>query len=330
MAASVIGRRRLIAAAAYTAAINGLALTGPAYTFLIFDRVLPSGSYGRLFAASAIMLGLYALSAGVDFARQSLLANQASHTDRWLRAMAARRLASLPAREIDDVRAMLCGPAASAMCDLPWTPLCFGMLALLHPLFAALAIAGCVAIAGGVLLVEKIAGASETAGGHAGGRNAAAMVPRAPRRAWLVASAQRRADHEATARKSTLMTVMLRAMRPLLQSATLGLGAYLVMEGACHAPSILAATILLARLVGPVETIAAHWRTIGAAWASVVRLTSLFDAAAAHGGGETSRARRRPAPGEIRIILRRSDSYARNATRGVARSASSGLRPTAQ
>lgn len=328
-AAALLGRRRSFNAAAYTAAINGLALTGPAYTFLLFDRVLPSGSTGSLIGATALVFALYGLGAWMDLSRQRLLARYAGHVDRCLRAMAARRLPSLPAREIDAVRAALNGPAASAVCDLPWMPLCLGMLLLLHPLFAALAMLGVAAVAGSMLLIERFA-ATPQPRRAIGLQPAAAARSRSPRTTWLRAGAQRRSEQDAAARKSTLMTVTVRALRPALQSATLGLGVYLVMEGDCQPPSVLAAAILLTRFLSPAETMIVHWRVIRIAHASALHLADLFGSAFAPGARGTRPAAHRAPPGEITIVLRRAGDYARSATRGAARSASSGLRPTAQ
>jgi ABC-type protease/lipase transport system fused ATPase/permease subunit len=239
--------RTLAIVAAHTLAINALALTGPAYLILLYNHVLPAGAVGELFAATAAMLGLYALGAGCDIARQRLL---------------------LQGRF---------GQVAPALCDAPLTPVYLLLLVWLHPLLAALAVIAVVMVAGCVALIGN--------GGIA-----------EPGRMLLVGG-------------------ILRGLRPALQSTMLGLGVYLVMAGSCCPARVFAATILLPRVIGPIETIATHWRM----------LRSAFQDAKS-----PNPARSAAAPAGFTIIVRRSGDYARKATRGGTRSMSSDLRPTAQ
>jgi ATP-binding cassette subfamily C protein len=62
----------------------------------------------------------------------------------------------------------------------------------------------------------------------------------------------------------------------LLQSAALGLGAYLAVERQISPGAIIAATILTARAFAPVEQIVGGWRQIGMAFASYQSLKRLF------------------------------------------------------
>jgi hypothetical protein len=126
-----------------------------------------------------------------------------------------------------------------------------------------------------------------------------------------------------------LMAANLRALRPALQSTMLGLGGYLVMTGACHSASVVASAIILPRLLSPIETILAQRQILAAAHASAGRLAYRLASLPA-GSGRNPPAGRQSAPGDVRIVLRRSGDYARKATRGGARSVSSDLRPTAQ
>ncbi len=120
-----------------------------------------------------------------------------------------------------------------------------------------------------------------------------------------------------SARSPLLAAAVLRALRPALQSAMLGLGAYLAMTGACHPASMFAASIMLGRTLGPLELAVAHWRSLAMVRQSAVRLH-------AHLSAPPNDAR----PPRVQIIVRPRD-YARR-TSGVAASLASGLRPTAE
>ncbi len=277
----------------HTAAINCLALTGPAYMLVLYDGVLPSGGRVELLAATGIMLMLYALSATIDIARQALLMRCACLVKRRLSGFAEGKLYPVPVGEVKAIDDLLRSQVPAAACDAPLIPLYLLVLSLLHPLMCALAMAGAASIVGCVYLI-----------------------------------ARDRRDREAAAHANILVAGILRALRPALQSTMLGLGAYLVMVGKSHPASILAAAIVLPRVLGPIETIAAHHKSIAAARAATERLVGML---------QSPRADRRAGPAAqeisaagVKIILRRSSDHARKATRGGTRSMSSDLRPTAQ
>jgi ATP-binding cassette subfamily C protein len=63
-----------------------------------------------------------------------------------------------------------------------------------------------------------------------------------------------------------------RMLRLLLQSTMLGVGAYLVIQGELTAGAMIAASIMMARALAPIETVIANWRGFVAARQSVKRL----------------------------------------------------------
>jgi ATP-binding cassette subfamily C protein len=321
-------------AALCTVGINVLALTGPAYMLLLYDRVLPSQDFGELLALTLVMSLLYAVSAGLDLARQFVFARCARHADRRLSARIARSVAVMPVRDLDQIHASLSGPGPAALFDLPWLPLYLLAMFLLHPLFGAAAFfaAGC--IGGSLLVAERLSSEPRLVAARTGeqrSRLAAAvaewLIPThaAPRRAWLALNGRFRDEQDAAARPAMIASSIVRALRPGLQSATLGLGVYLVMIGACPSASILAASIVLPRVLGPLEIAITHWRNYKAAHASILRLQRLL-APPSHKSALRPSADARG----VQIILRRRCDQARNASGARARSMSSGLRPTAE
>ena len=69
---------------------------------------------------------------------------------------------------------------------------------------------------------------------------------------------------------------MSRALRMMLQSAVLGVGAYLVINGEATAGIIIAGAILVARALAPVDLAIANWKGFVAARQSWQRLTELL------------------------------------------------------
>jgi ATP-binding cassette subfamily C protein len=326
------GSRLLTAVFGCTAGINLMALTGPVYMAVLYDRVLNARDAQYLVGLTALMLVLYALSACLDIVRHGVLLRCAQRTDRTLSALLLGKRGDARAiADLDRLRAILGGHAPAALCDLPWVPLYLCVLFLLHPLF------GLLAAMGGVLPVVCLIVAERRSAHPA--RQAAqlnmqrwalqAAGPGATRTRWLLANARLREAQDATVWPTLVTAAVLRSQRAALQSAMLGLGAYLVMSGACHAPAMLAAPIILARVIGPVELAIAHWRSLAAARDSALRLYTLL-AVATDVPGSPAPPMSSVAVPRVQIILRASGAHARRANCAGGKSASSALRPMAE
>jgi ATP-binding cassette, subfamily C, bacterial PrsD len=99
------GSRPLLAAAICTAGVNVLALTGPAYMLLLYDRVLPAHAGAQLFTLTLGMLLFYGLGARVDLARHEIFAACARRADRRLSRQLVKRMRPIAVRDLDHVRA---------------------------------------------------------------------------------------------------------------------------------------------------------------------------------------------------------------------------------
>ena len=62
-------RRLLVYAGAVSFFVNVLMLTGPLYMLQVYDHVLASRSYETLAVITALVFGLFAAMAALDFAR---------------------------------------------------------------------------------------------------------------------------------------------------------------------------------------------------------------------------------------------------------------------
>ena len=331
------GSRPLLAAAICTAGVNVLALTGPAYMLLLYDRVLPAHAGAQLLTLTLGMLLLYGLGARVDLARHEIFAACARRADRRLSRQLVKRMRPIAVRDLDHVRAFLSGQAPAALCDLPWMPLYVGVMFLLHPLFGLLASTGAASLIATALIADHRSAVPARAAAQLAAQRwtlVASVNPTAAQacRSWLVLNARLRDAQDAAAQPTIVSAALFRALRPALQSAMLGLGAYLVMTGACHPAKTLAASIMLARALGPLETAIAHWRCLAAARHSATQLYALL----ATRPESVQRSQPKPytdasaAVGRVQIVLRFRSAYARRAIGAGARSATSGLRPTAE
>jgi ABC-type protease/lipase transport system fused ATPase/permease subunit len=325
----LLGRRELLAVTACTIGINALSLAGPLYMLLLHERVLPAHDFSALLALTAIMLMLYACGAAFDLARQRVFARCARRIDLKLAARAARRLGSTPVRDLDQVRAFLIGQGPPALCDLPWLPLYAAAMFALHPLFGVLAGVAALATAGCLLIAARLSRVPELRAARSAEKRWRQMsMPggRLHARDWFLRNAHLRREQDAAVRPTMAATAIIRALRPALQSATLGLGVYLAMMKACAPASILAASIIMPRVIGPLELVFIHWRGLKAARTSARRMQlHLAQPAVAYEGRHYPT----PRPG-VQIILRKSGGQALSASGAGARSMASGLRPTAE
>jgi PrtD family type I secretion system ABC transporter len=283
----------------FSAAINLLYLAPSLYMLQVYDRVLPTGALLTLVLLSVVLVVGLAVLALLDAVRSRLLARAALRVERLAgdaviqETMRARRMGVQPAataRDLDTLRQGITSPAAIGLLDLPWTPLFVGICFVIHFWIGMLALGGAVAILGLALVNERatrgaLSQLSAKAGGfyiahdsdlgaaetiHALGAGARMRQRRARARAEYIDA------HTDSTFKGAGFSAATKALRMLLQSAALGLGAYLAVQREISPGAIIAATILTARAFAPVEQIVGGWRQIGLAAAAYNGLRKLF------------------------------------------------------
>jgi ATP-binding cassette subfamily C protein len=288
-----------------SAVLNVLYLTGSLFMLEVYDRVLPSRNIPTLLALSALALGLYTFQGLLDVIRGRVLLRIGSWLDEALGSRAYELIAVGPAgtrpggdilqplRDLDQVRAFLSGPGPTAFFDLPWMPVYLGICYLFHPLL------GLTALAGGLVLValavmtdwltraptrratEQMAARNAlAAASHRNSEVLRAMGMSAPMTArWVDMSAECLASQQRAADIGVSLGAISRALRLMLQSAVLGVGAFLVIRQEATAGIIIAGSILTARALAPVEQAIAHWKGFVAArqsWQRFAWLSAAF------------------------------------------------------
>ena len=291
-------RSGLRGAFAFSLIMNVLLLTGPFYMLQIYDRVLTSQSVPTLVALSVLVGLLLALYGFFDFLRTRLMARVAAIVDLHLAGNAFREavrlgdsgatsVASAEAlRDLRGVRQFVGSPAATGLFDIPWMPAYVAVIFVLHPILGWIAV-------GGSLALIVIALTNE----GRGRRPAQQLMLSATREDSFVASARLNAEtvkamgmlgdlarlwhtqHGQTADAQRVAgdsnsgyAALSRSLRLILQSAILGTGAYLAIANELSPGALIAASIIFARALAPVDVAVAHWRSIAAARQSWNRL----------------------------------------------------------
>lgn len=287
--------------ALFSMLVNLLMLTGPLYMLQVYDRVLASRSVPTLVVISALALGLFAAMGFLDHWRSRAAARAGARFQSLLDGrvyQASMRLALRPEqrarpvtglRDLEAVQRMLSGPAPFALFDLPWMPIYLICVWLLHPALGLLALLGAVLVALITLLNEwrtqdvnrEAVSATQQAElmEHSLRREAEAVqalgMAGALQARW---QARRQAALKATIGGSDIAgawSVTSKTARLVLQSAMLGLGAWLVILQELSPGAMIAGSILMGRALAPVDQVIAQWAGFQRArqgWRSLVEL----------------------------------------------------------
>ena len=278
--------------------VNLLALTGALYMLQIYDRTLASQSLPTLLALSVLAIGLYMFQGILDVVRSQILVRLGAKVDCRLAPLAHRVTVDMPrfgfsttealerGRDVDTLRQFLGGQGPIALFDLPWMPVYLAFIYILHPWLGAVVCGGAVVLGVLTLLTEILTRRhSETmhqaaikrmtiADSHA--RNADALramgfADRAVAR-FDAANTEHLLLQTRTNDISGTMGGISKVLRMILQSAVIGLGAYLTIKGELTAGAIIAASIVAARALAPVDQVIGQWKGVVAARRSYRRL----------------------------------------------------------
>ena len=279
--------------------INVLALTGSFYMMQVYDRAIPSQNVPTLLGLSVLAIGLYLFQGVFETVRSQILVRVGAGIDRKLAPLAHKVAIDMPrfgfstsealerGRDVDTVRGFLGTQGPTALFDLPWLPLYLIFVYALHPLLGALVIAGAfvltmLAIAN-ELMTRRLASVTHQATiarnmiADSNARNSEVLRAmgfggRAVAR-FVEANREHLELQTRTNDISGTMSAISRILRMVLQSATLGLGAYLTIKGEMSGGSIIACSIAATRALAPVDMAIANWKGVvsaRAAWARVI------------------------------------------------------------
>ncbi|MBI3506724.1 MAG: type I secretion system permease/ATPase [Proteobacteria bacterium] len=281
--------------------LNILQLTPTIYMLQLYDRVLSSRDEATLLALTVMVLFLYLISGSLEWVRSHLMVRFGLRVDEalrdrifeaTLRAAVRGQPSATPLTDLGNLRQFLAGPALIAFFDLPWTVIFLAVLFLLHPLLGAISLLGGAFLIAMTYLTEKLTQkplseanaamirSSQVASSSL--RNAeviAAMgMGKGVQAKWMeeyrrVLGLQAVASDRAGTIGSTT-----RFTRIALQSGILGAGAYLAISGNVSGGVMFAGSVLMGRMLSPIETGIANWKGFVGARDAYFRLASLLTA----------------------------------------------------
>jgi ATP-binding cassette subfamily C protein len=297
-AALLTCRPALIGVGVFSAVVNVLSLTGSLYMLQVYDRVLASQSIATLIGLSLLALAAYLLQGALEAARGRMLARIGAKFDQALAqpifsslgtfALGGVRsgVSTQALRDLEQVRTFLGSLGPTALFDLPWMPLFFACSFLLHPVLGVITVLGGLVIISLTVLSEiRTRGPAKAAVASGAARHTivetalrnaevirAMGMDEALRERFTAANERHVQDGlNATDAASTIGS-MAKIFRAILQSTVLAAGAVLAINHEVSAGAMIAASIITARALAPVEMAVAHWRGFTSARQSFSRL----------------------------------------------------------
>ena len=283
--------------------VNLLMLTAPLYMLQVYDRVLSSRSEETLLALSILVAFLFLIMGLLDYARGRVMARAAARFQSLLDGRvfsAVLRQAALAKgaqssgnglRELEAVQRLMGSPALMAFFDIPWTPFFLFAIFMFQPWLGVLALGGGVTLVI-IALLNQIrtrnpvleAGAAAAQADHMAGqlRSEAETVRSlgmqgAAFSRWQQARLRAQQLQLSASDGAGGFSVLTKTLRMFLQSAMLGLGAFLVLQGQMTAGGMIAGSIMLGRALAPVELAISQWALLQTAvkgWRSLGELLS--------------------------------------------------------
>lgn len=265
--------------------INLLMLVPPVFMLQMFDRVLSSGSIPTLVMLLVVAIGLLIVLGLLEWSRNRVLVRVGARFDGLLsnrlfdatffRAMRQPDSGSTqPLKDLTSVRQFMTGQGVFAFFDAPWTPLFLALLFLFHPWLGTLALIGAIILfilaVVNEFITRKPLGAAneqyikESDFASHNLRNAEVLEAMGMtgrlRKRWAEMHGSMLGLQGLASDRSATLTAISKSLRLILQVGILALGAYLAVEQVITPGVMIAASIIMARALAPIDQSMHAWR----------------------------------------------------------------------
>ena len=294
-------RQHIVLAASFSALVNILYLAPTIYMMQIYDRVVPTAGVGTLVWLTVIVAVALATLTALDGVRARVMMRASVRLNRLLAGEIMNRLlgrggkdasraTTQAMREFDTLRQAMGGQAMMAVFDTPWTPIYFLAAFIIHPILGGLVLLGiAILVVQAIINERKTKPLSERA--HTSSAKAYALQENVVGQAEVIRALgmrgalvgrqmrERQAGLEAATDVQFLgsrYNARVKFFRMFMQSAALGAGAWLAINGQISIGAIIAASVLLNRALQPIEQLVQQWGTLIQARQAMDSLADLF------------------------------------------------------
>lgn len=280
--------------------VSLLGITLSLFIMLVFDRVLSSRSMDTLFFLCLAATVALATASAIDGIRNFALGRMADWFMRRLapnilmrsieRRLIEGNLRSEMLRDLTQLRAFLGGPAVSSLLDLPWMPLYLLVAFLIHPALGLIALIGMLILFGLAYANDRVTKkqvrkaaeistqsmqASDAMMRNAEVIDSLGMAPQMTAR-WSRGLVQELDLQEVAQRRSVALMSATRLSRSLIQVALYATAALLVLDQQMTGGAMMAGSVIVSRLLAPVESVLLHWKSLQVSREIYRRLDGFF------------------------------------------------------
>jgi len=280
--------------------VNVLLLTVPLFMLQVQDRVIVSRSFDTLTMLLVIAIGALFLYGAIEFIRSLTFQTMASIFARRLNlpALQAAVTASLEQgsgqatqaiRDLNDIRTFIASSAIATPLEAAWSPIFLAVLFAFHPVYGLVGVISLlILLILGVLAdvltrrvlkeanEEGVASINEVGASlrHAETIEAMGMLPALATR-WRAKQVAMIEHLDLGMRRGKFIAALTRSSRMTMQLAIYATGAVLIVRNEVSVGTLMAASILLGRLLAPFDSMITDWRqwvTAAQAWKRVREL----------------------------------------------------------
>ncbi|MGY2291893.1 type I secretion system permease/ATPase [Pseudomonas sp. SDO528_S397] len=287
----------------FTALINVLMLVPSVYMLQVYDRVLTSQNETTLVMLTLMVVGFFGFIGLLECVRSLIVIRVGSDLERRLnlhvyRAAFERNLSQSAGNagqalgDLTLLRQFLTGPALFAFFDAPWFPVYLLVIYLFNAWLGLLATGGALLLMALAYLNEVLtrrplqeAGryaqrSSHLATSHL--HNAEAIQAMgmlgALRERWFTLQSHFLGLQNRASDTGSVIGAVSKTLRLCLQSLVLGLGALLVIKGQMSPGMMIAGSILMGRVLSPIDQLIGVWKQWSGARLAYRRLNELLQA----------------------------------------------------
>ncbi len=296
-------RSGLIHVGLYTAVINLLMLAPALYMLQVYDRVLASGNAMTLLMLTLIVLGAFAFAGALEWVRSLLVIRLGTQMDMRLNARVfdatfeanlrnPRQTSTQALNDLTSLRQFTTGQALFALFDAPWFPVYLAVIFLFSPWLGLLALLGALLLVVLAWLNQRLTqaplgdasrlsiAANQQAAGHL--RQAEAIEAMGMlaviRQRWFALHSAFLGRQNLASERTAVFSAWSKYVRLALQSLVLGLGAWLALDGRITPGMMIAGSILMGRVLAPIDQLLGVWRQWSGARLAYQRLSTFLEA----------------------------------------------------
>ena len=300
---ALLGYRRVFRTlAVFSMLINLLMLVPSIYMLQVYDRVLPSRNGITLAMLTLMMLGMYGFSSVLEFVRSFIVIRIGGKLDMHLNSRVYTAAfetnlkqhsanAGQSLNDLTTIRQFVTGNALFAFFDAPWFPIYLAVIFIFNVWLGVFALAGSVILIALAIVNERVSrrplseatalSIRSSSLATANLRNAEVieamgMLSNLMAR-WSILNSGFLARQAEASEKAALVTNVTKFFRLSLQSLVLGIGALLAIDGKISPGMMIAGSILMGRVLSPLEMVISVWRQWSGARGAYDRLVVLLE-----------------------------------------------------